>query len=114
MGDKTVETSKITCYFPCSQGIGRHREGNRDKIRGSQFVIAGLVPAISIRKAQCPNYRDGPRIKSRGDKPGHDQIGIAMSFAPLLAPLRSPPLQSPPLTPPMPLTPPSLPPSHAR
>src|SRR5215467_10682630 len=52
MGDKTVETSKITCYFPCSQGIGRHREGNRDKIRGSQFVIAGLVPAIVRSRAR--------------------------------------------------------------
>src|SRR5215471_20886947 len=110
MGGKMQKSSKIPCYFPCSQGIGRHREGNRDKTCGSQFIIAGLVPAMTIRKAQCPNYRDGPRTKSGGDKPGHDQIGIAMSFAPLLAPLRSPPLPSPPLTPPMPLTPPSLPP----
>jgi hypothetical protein len=29
-------------------------------------VIAGLVPAISIWTAQCPDYRDGR------DKPGHD------------------------------------------
>src|SRR5262245_20438505 len=49
----------------------------RGKTSGSRFVIAGLVPAISIRRAQCPNYRDGR------DKPGHDQIGTATSFATL-------------------------------
>jgi hypothetical protein len=28
--------------------------GNRGETRASQSVIAGLVPAISIRSAQCP------------------------------------------------------------
>ena len=56
-----------------------HDLGNRVKTRDSQFVIAGLVPAISIRRAQCQNYRDGR------DKPGHDQIGTAMSFAAITA-----------------------------
>jgi hypothetical protein len=31
----------------------------RGKSRGSPCVIAGLVPAISIRRAQCADYRDG-------------------------------------------------------
>jgi len=56
-----------------------HDLGNRVKTRDSQFVIAGLVPAISVRRAQCQNYRDG------GDKPGHDQIGTAVSFAATIA-----------------------------
>jgi hypothetical protein len=47
------------------------------KLVAGRFVIAGLVPAISIRRAQCADYRDGR------DKPGHDQIGTATSFAPL-------------------------------
>ena len=54
----------------------------RGKTRGSQFVIAGLVPAISISRARRPNYRDGR------DKPGHDQIGTATSFAPLTMVMR--------------------------
>jgi len=62
-----------------------HALGNRIKTRDSRFVIAGLVPAISIRRAQCQNYRDGPRIRSGGDKPGHDQIGTAVSFAATIA-----------------------------
>jgi hypothetical protein len=37
---------------------------NRGKTRGGRFAIAGLVPAISIRRAQCADYRDGR------DKPG--------------------------------------------
>src|SRR5713101_9622156 len=49
----------------------------RGKSRGSRLVIAGLVPAISIRRAQCADYRDGR------DKPGHDQVGTATSFAPI-------------------------------
>ena len=56
-----------------------HDLGNRVKTRDSQFVIAGLVPAISIRRAQCQNYRD---VR---DKPGHDQIGTAVSFAAITA-----------------------------
>jgi len=43
--------------------------------RSRRFVIAGLVPAISIRRAQCPDYRDGR------DKPGHDEVEAAASFA---------------------------------
>jgi hypothetical protein len=31
------------------------------------FVIAGLDPAIPLRKAMCVPYRDGR------DKPGHDK-----------------------------------------
>jgi hypothetical protein len=29
------------------------------KLVAGRFVIAGLVPAISIRRAQCADYRDG-------------------------------------------------------
>src|SRR5215468_7239586 len=63
----------------------------RSRTRGSQFVIAvpgldpGIVPAISIRGAQCPNYRDGR------DKPGHDQIGTATTFAPRVINVPQPP-----------------------
>ena len=57
----------------------------RGKSRGARGVIAGLVPAISIILAPRADYRDGPRIKSGGDKPGHDQIGNATTFA-LLTP----------------------------
>jgi hypothetical protein len=53
---------------------------NSGKTRGSQFVIAGFVPAISIRRTPCPNYRDGR------DEPGHNQIGTAMSFAAVTEP----------------------------
>jgi len=49
-------------------------------MRGGQFVIAGLFPAISISRTPRPNYRDGR------DEPGHDQIGTAMSFAAVTEP----------------------------
>src|SRR5713101_9434979 len=49
----------------------------RGKTRGSPCVIAGPVPAISIRRAQCANYRDGR------DKPGHDQVEPPRVFAPV-------------------------------
>jgi len=50
----------------------------RSKTRG---VIAGLVPAISIRMAQCLDYRDGRDIRAftpvfDGLLPGHDQAGL--------------------------------------
>ena len=53
---------------------GRERRRSRgrkagigfDEIEASLRVIAGLVPAISIRRAQCRYNRDGR------DKPGHD------------------------------------------
>ena len=48
---------------------------NEGKTRGGRLVIAGLVPAISIRRAQGADCRDG------GDKPGHDQVGTARSVA---------------------------------
>ena len=48
--------------------------GNRSKTRG---VIAGLVPAISIRMAQVPDYRDGR------DKPGHDQVELPRVLPPV-------------------------------
>jgi hypothetical protein len=38
--------------------------------RSTTDVIAGLVPAISIRAAQlCRGHRDG---RDKPDKPGHD------------------------------------------
>src|SRR6266481_367722 len=52
-------------------------ECDRCKTRGgSYFVMAGLVPAISIIGALCPPDRD------RRDEPGDDAWG-ATSFAPL-------------------------------
>jgi len=53
------------------------KPGNRGKARG---LIAWLVPAISIRMGQVPDYRDGR------NKPGHDQVGAATRFAPITAP----------------------------
>jgi hypothetical protein len=49
--------------------------GVPDGLEHGRFVIAGLVPAISIRRAQCADYRDGR------DKPGHDQVGTATRLA---------------------------------
>src|SRR5216684_5802640 len=46
---------------------------NRSKTRG---VIAGLVPAMTIRMAQVPDYRDGR------DKPGHDQVELRLPIPP--------------------------------
>jgi hypothetical protein len=43
-----------------------HIRGNRSKTRG---VIAGLVPAISIRMARCPIIE---MARTSLDKPGHD------------------------------------------
>ena len=47
---------------------GRDRPGHDELLKaGPISVIAGLVPAISIRKARlCRLHRDGR------DKPGHD------------------------------------------
>jgi hypothetical protein len=39
---------------------------NRGKNRGGALVIAGLVPAISDRRARFADFRGGR------DKPGHD------------------------------------------
>jgi len=47
---------------------------NRGKTRG---VIAGLVPGDLDQDGAVPDYRDGR------DKPGHDQMGTARSFASL-------------------------------
>jgi hypothetical protein len=53
--------------------MGEPQEG---KSRGGgRFVVARLGPAISIRKAQRADYRDGR------DKPGHDQLETATTFA---------------------------------
>src|SRR5258708_6099715 len=57
---------RIPLAAPYFQWVSRH-SSNRSKTRG---VIAGLVPAISIRMAQVPDYRDGR------DKPGHDQVEL--------------------------------------
>ena len=47
-------------------------DGSADRGKpGIRLVIAGLVPAISIGRARCLNYRDGR------DKPGHDRVAIA-------------------------------------
>src|SRR5258707_1547938 len=58
---------------------GRNMKLLRVRVRGAKLVavIAGLVPAISIRRALCLDYRDGR------DKPGHDRVGTATSFAPV-------------------------------
>jgi hypothetical protein len=58
----------------------------------TRSVIAGLVPAISIRMAQCPIYRDGRDIRAftpvfDGLLPGHDQAGLPRVSSPLLFPL---------------------------
>ena len=42
--------------------------------------MAGLVPAISLRDARCPNKRDAR------DKPGHDEVGYA-SMSSSISPL---------------------------
>jgi len=55
----------------------RHFDRNRGKTCGSRFVIAGLVPAISIRRARCVDDRDDR------DKPGRGQGGTAAHFAPV-------------------------------
>jgi len=61
--------------FAATRRIGSARTiGNRGKTHGSPCVIAGLVPAISMRRAQCADCRDGRH------KPGHDQVGTATSF----------------------------------
>jgi hypothetical protein len=44
----------------------------------STFVIAGLVPAISFRRARRPDFRDGRDIRAftpvcDGLMPGHDR-----------------------------------------
>jgi hypothetical protein len=48
-----------------ANSVARKRGKSRG---GGRFVIAGLVLAISIRKAQRADYRDGR------EKPGHDQV----------------------------------------
>ena len=39
---------------------------NRGRSRGTPLVIAGLVPAITVRRARYADFRDGR------DKPAHD------------------------------------------
>ncbi len=72
---------------PCRRRPGvdlRISNGKRGKTRG---VIAGLVPAISIGMAQSSIIgMAGTSL----DKPGHDQVGIATTFASLTyVPFRS-------------------------
>jgi hypothetical protein len=61
------------------QGSAHRRSAVRGaKLVAGRFVIAGLVPAISTKRAQCADHPDGR------DKPGQDQVGTAMSFASLM------------------------------
>jgi hypothetical protein len=97
-----LRTTRVPGLFDLYKSVKRDRRGsdclsedkrrrwNRSKTRG---VLAGLVPAISIRMAQVPDYRDGRDIRAftpvfDGLLPGHDQVEL-----PRVLPL-SPPMCS--------------------
>ena len=71
-----VEKHGRNACLPASTMCYRVNPAGRPDAGSDRFVIAGLVPAISIRRARRADDRDGR------DKPGHDRIGTSTSSCP--------------------------------